>query len=108
MNSKSKFILRLFIVLFTVSVSATVIPSEIINIYGLFGEVKSSTATRENGKNTEEITSVFEKSGIAKGINIYNEWFEIAIIIIFLIFSLYMVKLPKRDTIVTLKVRMNN
>ena len=50
MNSKSKFILRLFIIIFTVSISVTVIPSEVFNIYGLFGEIKSSTVTRENKK----------------------------------------------------------
>lgn len=108
MNNKSKFLLRLFIVFFTVSVSATVLPSEVINGYGLFGEVKSSTVTRENRKNTEAITSVFEKSGMLKGINVYNLWFEIAVIIIFLIFVSYGVGLPGRDTIVTLKVRMDN
>ncbi len=108
MNSKSKFILRLFIIIFTVSISVTVIPSEVFNIYGLFGEIKSSTVTRENKKNTEEIISILKKSSIIKGINIYNVWFEIAIIIIFLIFSSYVVRLPNQNTIVTLKVRMNN
>lgn len=108
MNSKSKFMLRLFIILFTASVSAAVMPGEAINIYGLFGEVKSQATTRENGKNTEEITSAFEKNGFTKGINIYNVWLGIAVIIIFLIFSLYVFRLPKRETIVTLKVRMNN
>lgn len=108
MNNKSKFLLRLFIVLFTVSVSATVLPGEAVNRYGLFGEVKSSTVTRENRKNTEAIASVSEKSGIHKGSNVYNLWFEIAVIIIFLVFASYGVRLPGRDTIVTLKVRMDN
>lgn len=108
MNSKSRFILRLFIMLFTLSISTTVIPSEVINIYGLFGEVKSSTNTGENGKNTEEIRSTFEKDSFTKGINIYNMWFGIAVIIIFLIFTSYVFRLPKRDTVVTLKVRMND
>ncbi len=61
MNSKSKFILRLFIIIFTVSISVTVIPSEVFNIYGLFGEIKSSTVTRENKKNIEEIISILKK-----------------------------------------------
>lgn len=108
MNNKSKFLLRLFIVLFAVSVSATVLPSEVVNRCGLFGEVKSSTVTRENRKNTEVIASVFEKSGMLKGVNVYNLWFAIAVIIIFLVFVSYGVRLPGRDTIVTLKVRMDN
>lgn len=97
MNHKSKLLFRLAIVLFTVSISTAVIPSGLINAYGLFGEVKSSTVTEQNRKNTEEITSTFEKSNTVKGINIYNVWFWLVTIIIFLIFTSYMIRLAERD-----------
>lgn len=108
MNYKSKLLFRLAIVLFTVSISTAVIPGGLINTYGLFGEVKSSTVTNQNRKNTEEIASNFEKSNTVKGINIYNIWFWLVTIIIFLIFTSYMIRLPRSETIVTLKVRMDN
>ena len=97
MNHKSKLLFRLAIVLFTVSISTAVIPSGLINAYGLFGEVKSSTVTNQNRKNTEEIASTFEKSNTAKGINIYNVWFWLVTIIIFLIFTSYMIRPAERD-----------
>ena len=108
MNSKNKFLFRLFLVLFTVSISAAAIPGEIINVYGLFGEVKASTVTWENKTETEEIAPAFEKSDAVRSTAIYNRWREIAIRIIVLIFCSYAARLPKRHTIVTLKVRMNN
>lgn len=97
MNHKSKLLFRLAIVPFTVSISTAVIPSGLINAYGLFGEVKSSTVTEQNRKNTEEITSTFEKSNTVKGINIYNIWFWLVTILIFLIFTSYMIRLAERD-----------
>ena len=108
MNYKSKILFRLAIILFTVSISTAVIPCGLINAYGLFGEVKSSTVTDQNRKSTEEIASTFEKSNTAKGINIYNIWFWLVTIIIFLILTSYMIRLPRSETIVTLKVRMDN
>ncbi|MDE7447137.1 MAG: hypothetical protein K2N15_15755 [Lachnospiraceae bacterium] len=108
MNHRSKLLFRLAIVLFSVSISTAVIPGGLINTYGLFGEVKSSTVTDQNRKNTEELTSTFEKSNTTKGINIYNIWFWLVTIIIFLIFTSYMIRLPRSETIVTLKVRMDN
>lgn len=108
MNRKNNFLLQLLIVLFTVSLSTSVIPAGIINIHGLFGEVKSSTVTEENWEVTEEISSVFEKSDASKGINVYNIWLYFITIIIFLIFASYATRLPRRETIVTLKIRMDD
>ena len=47
MENKKRWLLRLFILLFSVSVSATVLPSGIVNVYGLFGEITSSAVTED-------------------------------------------------------------
>ena len=54
MDSKGKFLFRLFIVFFTASISTTIISCEVVNTYGLLGEIKSSTVARKNRNNTEE------------------------------------------------------
>lgn len=108
MNQKSKLFLRWFILLFTVSVSVTVIPCSGIYALGLFGEVKSSTVAENNNfaeKSEKKFYTVPHKN---KGINFINIWYELWCIIIYMVFIMYKDKLPRGDTIVTLKVRMDN
>ncbi|MDE5588343.1 MAG: hypothetical protein K2J60_04265 [Acetatifactor sp.] len=106
---KKNFMLRLFIVLFTISVSTTIMPCGIVNIHGLFGELKQSVVTEEHKALIEEIEKqVFAKESRIKGINIFNAGLYIVIIILCLIFLLYTKSLPPENTIVTFKVRMNN
>lgn len=108
MNRKLHFFIRLFILLFTVSVSVTIIPCSSVYTLGLFGEVKSSTVT-ENNKSLEELKKqVSTKTRKFKRANIINIWYELWCSIICMIFALYIGKLPRGDTIITLKVRMNN
>lgn len=99
---------KLFIFLFSVSVSITVLPNGLINTYGLFGEITSSTATSDEDSKISEERQVFENRKQVKGVNVYNIWFEIWLCIIYMIFAAYMLRLPRGDTIITLKVRMNN
>ena len=51
---------------------------------------------------------VFENRKQIKGINIYNIWFEVLICVICMIYIQYMFRLPREDTIITFKVRMDN
>ena len=108
MHNKKQILLRWFILLFTVSVSVAIIPGSVYLVLGLFGEVKSSTIT-EDGNFLEEFSqrphTDFQKH---KGINIFNIWYELLYGIIFMIFIMYKDKLPRGDTIVTLKVRMDD
>jgi hypothetical protein len=108
MKNKKQWLIRLLILLFTVSVSITVIPCGIINAIGLFGEVKSSTVTEYKEIEKVNVRQVFVKRQQTKGETIYNIWYEVWICIIFMIFVFYMLRLPREDTIVTLKVRMDN
>ena len=55
MEKKKQLLLRLFILLFSVSVSATVLPSGIVNVYGLFGEITSSAATEDRESPSSEL-----------------------------------------------------
>ena len=51
---------------------------------------------------------VFENRKQIKGINIYNILFEVLICVICMIYIQYMFRLPREDTIITFKVRMDN
>ena len=108
MNNRSPVFLRWFILLFTVSVSVTVIPCSNIYALGLFGEVKSSTVTEDQDFPEELKKQVYTKTLKYKGINIINIWYELWCSIVYMIFIIYTDKLPRGDTIVTLKVRMDN
>lgn len=107
-DRKKRMILRLFTVLFAVSVSAAVIPGGIINAYGLFGEVKAFAAIEEQQEQEKEAAVNEAKVFHAKGINLFNVWFELLGIIACLTAVVYMIKLPRGRTIVTLKVRMDD
>ncbi len=108
MKDKKQWIIRLFIILFSISVSVTVLPCGIINTHGLFGEITTSTVTNDEDKSDFQESHVFENRKQVTGINIYNIWFEIWICIICMIYIQYMFRLPREDTIITFKVRMDN
>ena len=108
MENKKRWLLRLFILLFSVSVSATVLPSGIVNVYGLFGEITSSAVTEEKDSEIVDERQIYELAKKVKGINVYNIWFEVWICIICMIFIAYMIRLPRGDTMVSLKVRMDD
>ena len=91
MKEKKQWLIRLFIILFSVSVSVAVLPCGIINTHGLFGEITSSTITNDDN-------SSFQESRV----------FEVLICVICMIYIQYMFRLPREDTIITFKVRMDN
>lgn len=108
MSHRENFILRLFLVLFTASVSMTVIPSGIVTAYGLFGEAKTSVVTEEGEERAEEVSHVAKRERSAKQDNLFNIWFVLEALILCLIYTAYGIRLPGRDTIVALKVRMDD
>jgi hypothetical protein len=108
MKNKQQWLIRLLILLFTVSVSTTVIPCGIINTIGLFGEVESSTVTEDKETEIANVRQIFVKRQQTKGENIYNIWYEIWVCMTCMILIFYMFRLPREDTIVTLKVRMDD
>lgn len=54
MKYKKQWIIGLFIFLFSVSVSIMVLPCELINAHGLFGEIISSTVTSDEESRISE------------------------------------------------------
>lgn len=109
MDKRKYWVIRLFIVLFTMSVSVAVLPCGIINVHGLFGEVIASTVVEDKDQEIVNIKSIYyEKIQKVKGINVLNIWFEILITVVCICFLTNLIRLPREDTIVTLKVRMDN
>lgn len=109
MGKKNYWLVRLFFVLFTMSVSVAVLPCGIINVHGLFGEVITSKVVEDKEQEIVHLKSInLEKNQTAKGITILNVWFEILIAVVWIRFCANLIKLPRGDTIVTLKVRMDN
>ena len=109
MGRKKYWMLRLFFALFTMSVSVAIFPCGIINVHGIFGEVTTHVIV----ENKEQAIISDKDAGqkkvpTAKGINILNIWFELLIIVVCIIFCANLFELPRGDTIVTLKVRMDN
>lgn len=109
MKEKKQWLIRLFIILFFVSnFSGSFTLRELINTHGLFGEITSSTITNDDDNSSFQESRVFENRKQIKGINIYNVWFEVLICVICMIYIQYMFRLPREDTIITFKVRMDN
>lgn len=107
MKRENHWILRLFILLFSISVSVAIVPCGVVNIYGALGEVYSSV-TIEAEKETQLVKEEVSKARKEKGISIYNVWFLLGVIVLYIAFIEYIIRLPRGDTIVTLKVRMDH
>ena len=108
MKKKNRWMIRLFILLFSTSVSVAVLPIGIVNVYGLFGEITASSVTEDKDSEIVNERRIYELAKQAKGINIYNIWFEVRVYILCIVFITYMIRLPRGDTIVSLKVRMDD
>lgn len=109
MDKKKNRILRLFIIFFTLSVSVSVLPCGAICAYGLYGEVKSSAITEDKDRSIEKTGRQIDRKAQKEiSCNIFNLWFEYYALIICMCFIMYMKRLPRGDTIVTLKVRMDD
>lgn len=107
MKRENHWMMRLFIMLFSISVSVAIIPCGIINVYGALGEVYSSVtieAEKETQYGKEEVSKVKKE----KGVNAYNVWFILCVTVLYIAFVEYVIRLPRGDTIVSLKVRMDN
>lgn len=53
MDKKKYWIIRLFFVLFTISVSVAILPCGIINVHGLFGEVTTYVVVEDKEQEGE-------------------------------------------------------
>ena len=107
MKRKHDWIMHLLILFFSMSVSVAIVPSGVVNVYGVLGEVYLSV-TIEAEKETQFVKDEVSTDRREKGINIYNVWFVLCVNVLYIVFVEYVLRLPRGDTIVTLKVRMDN
>ena len=107
MKRENHWMMRLCIVLFSISVSVAIVPCGIVNVYGALGEKYSSVAI-EIEKETQQVKTEVSKVKKEKGINIFNIWFTLYVTVLYISYVEYSIRLPRGDTIVTLKVRMDN
>lgn len=103
------WLVRLFLLLFSLSVSVAVMPCGIVNVHGLFGEITSAVIVEEQEQVSDDIGFKHsEKVQKAKGVNVIYIWFELLVSIACICAVTYMIRLPRGDTIVLLKVRMDD
>ncbi len=99
---------QLLLLLFTLSAAAPSLPHDCITSYGLFGEVKSSVLTEAADTGASLISSRITVRESQKGIRVFNIWFNLWAAVVCLRFLQSVRKLPRSDTIVAKKVRMND
>lgn len=107
MKRENHWMLRLCILLFSISMSVAIVPCGVVNVYGTLGEVYSSVII-EAEKETQLVKEEASKARKEKGINVYNVWFILCVTVLYISFIEYLIRLPRGDTIVSLKVRMDN
>ena len=107
MKRDNHWMMRLFILLFSISVSVAIVPCGVVNIYGALGEVYSSV-TIEAEKETQLVRDEVSNIRKEKGIKLYNLWFALCVMVLCISYVEYAIRLPRGDTIVTLKVRIDN
>lgn len=107
-KKNSHCLIGLFLLLFALSVTVPIIPYSYVLNYGLFGELKSLVVANENKEEILEVSSKITVQRKQKGKNIFNLWLLVLAYIVCLRLLAHDTKLPKADTIVAKKVRMNN
>lgn len=107
-RKNSHCLIRLFLLLFMLSVTVPIISYYYVPSYGLFGELKSLVIAAENKEEIAEVSSKITVHRKQKGENIFNLWLLVLAHIVCLWLLAHSVKSPKPDTIVAKKVRMNN
>lgn len=107
-KKNSQRLMRLFLLLFALSVTVPIIPCSYIPSHGMFGELKSLVIVNENSAEIGDTSSKITVRRKQKGKNIFNLWFLVLANIACLLLLAHSIKLPKADTIVAKKVRMNN
>ncbi len=107
-------IFRIFILLFTMTVSVGVLPGGIVQSYGLFGELSSVFVVKnqESGIQAKAVKGISDKR-YKTIINkeqqrVQYEWILLAIIIFSVHYLQYWLTFSNYKTPVVLKVRMNN
>lgn len=103
-KNMKKLLFIFFILLMTVPLS----PQTSINAYNVLGEVKASIVVQEAEEEIADIASQITVSKRVKGVNRFNLWFILDMIVACIQFLACVYRLPREDTIVDDKIRMDN
>ncbi len=108
MTKKDRYCLMRLFLLFALFVTVPINSYIYIPSYGLFGELKTLAVADEYKEEIAEVSAKVTVQKKQKGKNIFNLWLLIVVYIACLRLLAHIIKLPKTDTIVAEKVRMNN
>ncbi|MDE5909960.1 MAG: hypothetical protein K2H52_14640 [Lachnospiraceae bacterium] len=108
MTRKNSYCLMRLLLLFALFVTIPINSYTYVPSYGLFGELKTLIVANENKEEIEEVSSRVTVQKKQKGKNILNLWLLILAYIACLRLLAHSIRLPKTDTIIAKKVRMNN
>lgn len=108
-NRKKQIMLSVFLFLFSICITITVIPGLGVPSYGLFGDITSTCVSEETTEQMIVSNSYKHQKTVEQSVyHIFCAWFAILIAIVFLRYASYALRLPNQETIVTLKVRMDD
>lgn len=107
-EKSSHHLMRIFLLLFVLSVTVPIVSCSYIPNCGLFGELKSLVIVSEDKEEISEVSSKINIRKKQKGKNIFNFWLLILVYIVCVCLLANSFHLPRADTIVTKKIRMNN
>jgi len=101
--------IQFFILCFMVQISVSILCGSLIYSHGLFGELRETVVVQDNRSDEQEVLSQStQKKQKEKGCNVYNLWFLLLAVLVCICYEVYCVKTPPLETIVDLKVRINN
>lgn len=99
----------LLFLLFGILLSLQAVPSAGIVSHGLFGEAEAVSFVQEEKEETAVLSQGIRTIQKApKGLRIYCSYLLLVILVICLQFTVYQYRLPKVETVITRKVRMDN
>ncbi len=108
MTRKNSYCLMRLLLLFALFAAIPISSYTYVSSYGLFGELKTLIVANENKEEIAEVSSKVTAQKKQKGKNIFNLWIYFLVWITCLRLLAHSIKLPRADTIVAKKVRMNN
>lgn len=108
MTRKNSYCLMRLLLLFALFAAIPISSYTYVSSYGLFGELKTLIVANENKEEIAEVSSKATVQKKQKGKNIFNLWIYFLVWITCLRLLAHSIKLPRADTIVAKKVRMNN
>lgn len=103
-----RYLWQLLCLLFIISVTVPALPAGSICSYGMFGEIASSTVVEEATEEISLLSSRITVRNLRKGNHIYNPWLLLRIVVICIGLLACVYRLPKGDTLVARKIRMDD